>query len=165
MSSSNQVKPVVPVSQELVAQIAALLSAGQNPSSLVDTSLVVDSLSSLVEPVVLLDPCLPLTADGPLRTHPEDCVKDNSSEHNSSSEEDNSHQETSYKPSEGSQAVEMEVSVHAGSTTASGVNDLVTNVKDFDYSIGCECFIWSNAPLLLFFLRFLFYLCTHPILS
>ena len=59
----------------------------------------------------------------------------------------------------------MEVSVHAGSTTASGVNDLVTNVKDFDYSIGSECFIWSNAPLLLFFLRFLFYLCTHPILS
>jgi len=28
---------------------------------------------------VPLDPCLPLTADGPLRTHPEDCVKDNSS--------------------------------------------------------------------------------------
>ena len=151
MSSSNQVKPVVPVSQELVAQIVVLLSAGQNPSSLVDTSLVVDSSLLLVEPVVRLDPCLPLTADGPLRTCPEDCFKDKSNDHNSSSKEDKSHEETSYKPSEGSQAVETEVSVHAGSTKASGINDLVTNVKDFDYSIGSECFIWSNAPLLPFF--------------
>jgi len=45
----------------------------------------------------------------------------------------------------------MEVSVHAGSTTASCVDDLVTNVKDFDYGIGGECLIWSNAPLLPFF--------------
>ena len=56
MSSSNQVKPVVPVLQELVAQIAALLSAGQNLLLLVDTSLVMDSSLLLVEPVVPLDP-------------------------------------------------------------------------------------------------------------